>query len=197
MIYNHAIQLGGRLTLYNADTSQNIFRSHPLFTIDDRANLLLENNISVAQDLQTMARTIEKEVTIGTDMPEGSKWEEEDEQNSHLDCDEILEDVYNEKNEAYKVFQLARCVRELAKNIADGTYYMKDMHTLKEVSCLLIDAHNKLLTTKTASGLPELKRQVLQYKTLKELSKPPTFKGKFLLTKHNLCVQLVIFFSSL
>ena len=75
--YNDAIQCGGRLTLYNK--SQNFFRSHPLFTIDDRANFLLENNQSVAQDLQTMARTIEKEVTIGTDMPEGSKWEEEEE----------------------------------------------------------------------------------------------------------------------
>ena len=67
-------------------------------------------------------------------------------------------------------------------------YYVKDMDILKEVSTLLIDAHNKLLTTKTASGLPELKGQALQYKTLKELSKPPTFKGKFLLTKHNLCL---------
>ena len=141
--------------------SQNIFRSHPLFTIDDRANFLLENNQSVAQDLQTMARTIEKEVTnLGTDMPEGSKWEEE-EQNTDLDCDEILEDVYNEKNEAYKIFQLARHVRELSKNIADGTYYVKDMDILKEVSTLLIGTHNKLLTTKTASGLPELKGQVL------------------------------------
>ena len=106
-----------------------------------------------------MARTIEKEVTIGTDMPEGSKWEEDIEQNTHLDCDEILEEVYNEKNEAYKVFQLARHVRELAKNITDGMYYVKDMDILKEVSCLLIDAHNKLLTTKTASGLPELNLQ--------------------------------------
>ena len=97
-------------------------------------------------------------------------------------------DVYNEKNEAYKVFQLARHVRELAKNITDGMYYVKGMEILKEVSSLLIDAHNKLLTIKTASGLPELKGQVLQYRTLKELSKPPTFKGKFLLTKHNLCV---------
>ena len=77
MMYNHAIQCGNRLTLYNADTSQNFFRSHPLFTIDDRVNFLLENNRNVAQDLLTMARTIEKEVTIGTDMPEGSKWEEE------------------------------------------------------------------------------------------------------------------------
>ena len=136
--------------------SQHFFRSHPLFTIEDRVNFLLENNQSVAQDLQTMARTIEKEVTIGTDMPEGSKWEEE--QNTDLDCDEILEDVYNEKNEAYKVFQLARHVRELAKNITDGTYYVKDMDILKEVSALLIDAHNKLLTMKTASGLPELKK---------------------------------------
>ena len=59
------------------------------------------------------------------------------------------------------------------------------MDILKEVSTLLIDAHNKLWTMKTASGLPELKGQVLQWKTLKELSKPPTFKGKFLLTKHN------------
>ena len=108
-----------------------------------------------------MARTIEKEVTIGTDMPEGSKWEEEVKQNTHLDSDEILEDVYNEKNEAYKVFQLARPVREHAKNITDGTYYVKDMDTLKEVSCLLIDAHNQLLTMKTASGLPELKGQAL------------------------------------
>ena len=48
-------------------------------------------------------------------MPEGSKWEEEVEPNTHLDSDEILEDVYNEKNEDYKVFQLARHVRELAK----------------------------------------------------------------------------------
>ena len=78
MNYNDAIQCGGRLTLYNADMSQNFFRSHPLFTIDDRANFLLENNPSVAQDLQTMARTIEKEVTIGTDMLEGSKWQEEE-----------------------------------------------------------------------------------------------------------------------
>ena len=100
-----------------------------------------------------------------------------------MDCDEILEDVYNEKNEAYKVFELARHVRELAKNTTDGTYYVKDMDILKEVSALLIDAHNKLLTTQTASGLPELKGQVLQHKTLKELSKPTTFKGKFLLTK--------------
>ena len=79
MNYNNAIQCGGMLTLYDADTSQNFFRSRPLFTIDDRANFLLENNQSVAQDLQTMARTIEKEVTIGTDMPESSKWEEEEE----------------------------------------------------------------------------------------------------------------------
>ena len=97
-----------------------------------------------------------------------------------------MEDVYNEKNEAYKVFQLARHVRELAKNITDGTYYVKDMDVLKEVSTLLIDAHNKLLSMETASGLPELKGQELQYKTLKELSKPPTFKGKFLLTRYNL-----------
>ena len=89
--------------------------------------------------------------------------------------------MYNEKNEAYKVFQLARRVRELAKNIADGTYYVKDMGVLKEVSTLLIDAHNELLTTKTASGLSKLKEQALQYKNLKELSKPPTFKGKFYL----------------
>ena len=114
MNYKNAIQCGRRLTLYNADTSSIFFRSHPLFTIDDRANFLLENNRSVAQDLQTMARTIEKEVTIGTDMSEGSKWEEE-KQNTDLNCDEILEDVYNEKNKAYKVFQLARHVRELAK----------------------------------------------------------------------------------
>ena len=132
-----------------------------------------------------MARTIEKEVTIAMDMPEGSKWEEE-EQNTDLDCNEILEDVYNKKNDAYKVFQLARHVRELAKNITDGTYYVKDMDVLKKDSTLLIDAHNKLLSTKTASGLPELRGQELQYKTLKELSKPPTFKGKFLLTKYNL-----------
>ena len=37
-VCNHAIQCGNRLTVYNADTSQNFFRSHPLFTIDDRAN---------------------------------------------------------------------------------------------------------------------------------------------------------------
>ena len=161
------------LELYNADTSLNVFRSHPLFTIDDRANFLLENNQSVAQDLQTMARTIEKEVTLGTDMPEGSKWEEDAEGNTQLDYNEILEDVYNEKNEAYKVFQLAR----LAKYITDGTYYVKDMDVLKEVSALLIDAHKKLLSTKTPSGFPELQGQELRYKTLKELSKPPTFKG--------------------
>ena len=149
------------LELYNADTSLNVFRSHPLFTIDDRANFLLENNRSVAQDLQTMARTIEKEVTLGTDMPEGSKCEEDTEGNTHLDCNEILEDMYNEKNEAYKVFQLARHVRELAKNITDGTYYVKDMDVLKEVSALLIDAHKKLLSTKTPSGFPELKGQDL------------------------------------
>ena len=77
MIYNHAIQCDNRLTLYNANMSQNFFRSHPLFTIDNKANFLLENNTSVAQDLQTMARTIEKEVPIGTDMPKGSKWEED------------------------------------------------------------------------------------------------------------------------
>ena len=130
-------------------------------------------------------------------MPEGSKWEEDNERNTHLDSDEILEDMYNEKNEAYKVFQLARHVRELAKNITDGMYYVKDMDILKEVSCLLIDAHNKLLTTKTASDLLQLKGQVFRYKTLKELSKPPTFKGKFRLTKHNLCVLPVIYFSSL
>ena len=57
-------------------------------------------------------------------------------------------------------------------------YYVKDIDILKEVSTL-IDAHNKLLTTKTASGLPERKGQALQYKTPKELSKPPTFKDKF------------------
>ena len=149
------------LELYNADTSLNVFRSHPLFTIDDRANFLLENNRSVAQDLQTMARTIEKEVTLGTDMPEGSKWEEDAEGNTHLDCNEILEDVYNEKNEAYKVFQLARHVREVAKNIRDDTYYVKDMDVLKEVSALLIDAYKKLLSTKTPSSFPELKGQDL------------------------------------
>ena len=60
MNYNDAIQCDSMLTLYNADTSQNFFRSYPLFTIDERANFLLENNRSVAQDLQTMARTIEK-----------------------------------------------------------------------------------------------------------------------------------------
>ena len=124
-----------------------------------------------------MARTIEKEVTIGTDMLEGSKWEEDEEGNTDLDCNEILGDVYKEKNEAYKVFQMARHVRELAKNITDGTYYVKDMDVLKEVSALLIDAQKKLLSTKTPSGLPELKGQKLRYKTLKELSKPPTFKG--------------------
>ena len=113
--YNNAIQCDGRLTLYTADTSQNFSRSHPLFTIDDRANFLLENNQSVAQDLQIMARTIEKEVTIGTDITEGSKWKEEGEWNTDLDFDEILEDVYNEKNEAYKVFQLARHVRSFQK----------------------------------------------------------------------------------
>ena len=165
------------LKLYNANMSLNFFRSHPLFTIDDRANFLLENNQSVAQDLQTMARTIEKEVKVGTDMPEGSKWEENEEGNTDLDCYEILGDVYKEKNEAYKVFQLARHVRELAKNIIDGTYYVKDIDVLKEVSALLIDAHKKLLSTKTPRGLPELKGQELQYKTPKELSKPPTFKG--------------------
>ena len=73
MKYSDVIQCGGRLTLYNANTSHHFFRSHPLFTIDDRANFLLENNQSVGQDLQTMARTIEKEVAIGTDMPAGSK----------------------------------------------------------------------------------------------------------------------------
>ena len=103
------------LKLYNANTSLKFFRSHPLFTIDDRANFFLENNHSVAQDLQTMARTIEREVTLGTDMPEGSKWEEDEEGNTDLDCDEILEDVYNEKNEAYKVFQLARHFKSLQK----------------------------------------------------------------------------------
>ena len=124
-----------------------------------------------------MARTIEKEVTLGMDMPECSKWEEDAEGNTHLDCNEILEDVYNEKNEAYKVFQLARHVRKVAKNITDGTYYVKDMHVLKEISALLIDAHKKLLSMKTPSSFPELKGQDLRYKTLKELSKPPTFKG--------------------
>ena len=119
------------LTFYNVDTSSNFFRSHPLFTIDDRANFLLENNQSIAQDLETMARTIEKEVTIATDMPEGSKWEEEEEQNTDLYCNEILEDAYNGKNEAYKIFQLASYVRELAKNITDGTYYVKDMDVLR------------------------------------------------------------------
>ena len=98
MNYNDTIQYGGMLTLYNADISQKFFRSHPLYTIADGANFLLENNQGVAQDLQTMARTIEKEVTIGTDMPEGSKWEEDIEQNTHLESDEILEDVYSEKN---------------------------------------------------------------------------------------------------
>ena len=40
----------------------------------------------------------------------------------------LCADVYYEKNEAYKVFQLARHVRELAKkNITDSTYYVKDM----------------------------------------------------------------------
>ena len=75
MNYNNVIQCGSRLTLCNANTSHNFFRSLPLFTIDDRANFLLENNQSIAQDLWTMARTIEKDVAIGTDMPEGSKWE--------------------------------------------------------------------------------------------------------------------------
>ena len=60
-------------------TCLKTFQVTSLFTIADRANFLLEKNQSVAQDLQTMARTIEKEVTIGTDMPKGSKWEEEEE----------------------------------------------------------------------------------------------------------------------
>ena len=85
------------LELYNTNTSLNVCRSHPLFTIDDRANFLLENNQSVAQDLQTMARKIEKEVTLGMDMPEGSKWEEDAEGSTHLDCNEILEDIYNKR----------------------------------------------------------------------------------------------------
>ena len=126
-----------------------------------------------------MARSIEKEVAIGTDMPEGTKWEEEEGQTSEMDYSAILEDVYNAKNESYKVFQLARRVRELAKNITDGTYYVKDMDTLKEVSSLLMNAHNKLMSTKNPSGLPEMKGHDLRYKTLKELSKPSTFKGNF------------------
>ena len=42
--YNDAIQCGGRLSLYNAETSQT-FSGHILFTIDDRANFLLENKV--------------------------------------------------------------------------------------------------------------------------------------------------------
>ena len=55
------------------------------------------------------------------------------------------------------------------------------MDILKEVSCLLIDAHNKLLTMKTASGLPELEGQALQFKTLKNCLSHQLLKVNFYL----------------
>ena len=90
---------------------------------------------------------------------------------------EIVEEVYNNKSEEYSIFQYARCICELCKNLLDSTYYCKNKETSEKCLTDLTKLHDNFVTSMQSSDVEIPLSNDLKYKTIQKLSKPPTFQG--------------------
>ena len=90
---------------------------------------------------------------------------------------EIVEEVYNNKNEEYSIFQYARHIHELCKNLLDSTYYCKNKEASEKCLTDLTKLHDNFVTSMQSSDMEIPLSNDLKYKTIQKLSKPPTFQG--------------------
>ena len=155
-------------------------RNHPLFTIDDRANFILEQSRCVSKDLSSLSERVEQELKNGTEFP-GQSWGPEQHDVS-LDGDSMnkeMEQIYAERNAAYKQSQMVVRIRELCKLISDNSYQAKDLEVSEQCCNNLLAVHSALVASLSSeNGIPSLSGKDLKYKTLKELSRPEKFKGR-------------------
>ena len=89
---------------------------------------------------------------------------------------EIVEEVYNNKNEEYSIFQYARHIRELCKNLLDSTYYCKNKEASEKCLMDMTKLHDNFVTSMQCSDVEIPLSNNLKYKTIQKLSKP-TFQG--------------------
>ena len=147
------------------------YRNHPLFMTHNNCQELLNGNNVVAPELTNMSRRIAKEIGQASDMATGDNW------TINLPNDmEIVEEVYNNKNEEYSIFQYARCINELCKNLLDSTYYCKNKEASEKCLTDLTKLHDNFVTSMQSSDVEIPLSNDLKYKTIQKLSKPPTFQ---------------------
>ena len=149
------------------------YRNHPLFMTHNNCQELLNGNNVVAPELTNMSRQIAKDIGQASDMVTGDNW------TINLPNDmEIVEEVYNNKNEEYSIFQYARHIRELCKNLLDSTYYCKNKEASEKCLTDLTKLHGNFVTSMQSSDVEIPLSNDLKYKTIQKLSKPPTFQGR-------------------
>ena len=120
----------------------------------------------------SISRRIAKDMEQVNDMATGDNWTVIDES-----CDNDMNEVYKEKNSQNTIFQLARKIHELCKNLLDSTYCSNNKQALEKCVADMTQVHDAFVTSIQGTDVETPLSTDLKYKTLKELSKPPKFQG--------------------
>ena len=94
----------------------------------------------MASDL--ISRRIAKDMEQVNGMATGDNWTVIDES-----CDNDMNEVYNEKNSQYTIFQLARRICELCKNLLDSTCYSNNKEALEKCVADVTQVHDACVTS--------------------------------------------------
>ena len=124
----------------------------------------------MASDL--ISRHIAKDMEQVNDMVTGDNRTVIDES-----CDNDMNEVYKEKNSQCTIFQLARRLCELCKNLLDSNYYSNNKEALEKCVADMTQVHDAFVTSMQGTDIEIPLSTDLKYKTLKELSKPPKFQS--------------------
>lgn len=154
-----------------------LFRNHPLFTVDKGAAGLALSSRQVSPELLNESTRLAQQLAPTTDLP--TVYADTGNADTRCNDSDIAETgvIFKTQNSKYQVHQLALKIRESCKIISDASYYVTSEKKSTQCSMVLeelrreytVDDNGKMLSN---SG------QKLRYRTLKQLSKPVTFRGR-------------------
>lgn len=124
----------------------------------------------VDPDFHDQAENISSQMEKFTDLPALPSLREEQTDDNGGD----LEQLYNEQNARYQTHQRQLRIREVCKLICDSTYTIEDGSLVSK--CL--DSLEETFKQFTSGQIISISGPKLRYKTLKQLSRPKSFKGK-------------------
>lgn len=148
------------------------FRQHPLFSIDEEAELLLSRTADVGHDMQVLSQNLVADLNVAEETStEGAMLNNEVFPPTLPDDDTLPEGESSVPDNARRDAAILR-IHEICKGIIDNTYVLQDYMTLEhtlDISDSLVSLSDKLFQ-QAPDTIPRLRAQDLRYKTLKELS---------------------------